>query len=278
MRGKRGQAEPITVLILVSATLVVAIALYSYFTSVYAGQQRAMSLVDTVAAYAGGVRVYQEAGLSYVDPGTGDYAYCYMVSLVNRMGVPATVYVTLLPGSPGPDGALRPSPLVLEVPVAYIGDTPVERRLHVWLAADRDRDGVVEVVGQDNTGAYVVAFETVPPCRGLYANRTNLAALNPLRLPLDADDPNYGYNGSRVFLSIDGLSVTEALRLLSPDAPEEAYVPAWNITLGPGEKTQLLVFAWSPEEMEQASLVLLAKYDDRFYAFAALPLSPLSLP
>jgi len=270
---RRGQAGPVSVMILAAATLVVALALYAYFTGVYAGQQRALGLVDLVAAYSSGVGVFEEASLSYADPGGGGYAYCYIVSVVNRMGGPAYFYVALLPGAPGPGGAVSVNPQFLLVPVLYSGTAPAERTVHVWLAVDEDRDGVVELVGSDANGARVIAWETVPPCRDLYENRNNLNVIRPLVLPTEADDPYFGFNGSRVYLRVDGLPLSESLRVAVPGAPASVYVPMWNVSLGAGEKASLLVFAWAPEPLESASLVVFVGFEGRYYAALAAPLS-----
>ncbi len=273
-RARRGQAEPISVMILVAATLVVAIGLYAYFTGVYAGQSQRISLVDAIANVASGVSMFEEAALINRVQATGDYTYCYVVSIANSLGNPIAVYITLLPGAPEPNGIINVNDLYLYVPVYYLGTAPYERRVHVWLVEDYDRDGVVEVLGQDpTTGALQVAYNTTPSCSELYENKDNLANLKPLLLPRDADDPNYGYNGSKVYLSIEGLSYTEYVRAMVPGAPANLYVPLWNITLPANGKVSILVFAWNDSPLDAASLVGFVRYGDSFYAATTLQLS-----
>ncbi len=277
MVARRGQAEPITVLILVSATLALALLLYAYFTGVYSGQQQQMNLADVMASYAGGLVVREETGLSYRDPATGDYAYCYIISVVNNLGDPLRAYFTLLPGIPGANGILTVSDLYLYMPVLYLGTAPVERSLHAWLVYDFDRDGIVEAVGQDPaTGSLVVAFDTIPSCKYLYGNRTDLNTLKPLLLPPEADDPTYGFLATRIMLSPDGPSLQEALNITVANPPR-ALVPAWNVTVPPRGKVSLLLFAYSPVELTQQSVVGLFRFSDKLYVFAAVPVSPFQL-
>ena len=275
--ARRGQAEPITVMILVSATLVAALLLYAYFTGVYSGQQQKMGLMDVMASYSSGLVIREESGLVYRDPATGDYAYCYIISVVNGLGDPMRAYFTLLPGLPGANGILTVNDAYLYVPVLYLGTAPVERSLHAWLVYDVDRDGIVEVIGQDPvTGGRVVAFDTVPSCKDLYANRTDLNALRPLLLPPEADDPTYGFWASSIMLAPDGPSLQEALNITVANPPR-ALVPAWNVTVPPRGKVSLLLFAYSPVELTQQSVVGLFRFNDRLYVFAAVPVSPFQL-
>lgn len=275
--ARRGQAEPITVMILVSATLVVALLLYAYFTGLYAGQQKTISLVDVLATYASGLVVRQESGLVYQDPDTGDYAYCYVVSIANGIGDPLRAYFTLLPGVPGGNGIITVNEYYLYVPVLYLGTAPVERSLHAWIVEDIDNDGVVEAVGQDPaTGNLTIAFERIPSCRDLYANRTDLNALKPLLLPPEADDPTYGFQATKIMLSPNGPSLQEALNITIANPPN-ALVPAWNVTVPPRGKVSLLFSTYSPVELTQQSIVGLVQYEGKLYVFVTVPVGPFQL-
>jgi len=271
-RQRRGQAEPLTVMILVSATLIVALLLFSYFTGIYRGQQVQMGLVEMLGVYSNRLSVYVEASLTG-ESVNGDSLYCDVVSIVNTGGDTLRVYLTILPLARSGTSYIVTSD-ILYVPVDY--NSPYSavplRTVYIWILNDTDRDGVVELVGSDGAGGLTVVSETVPSCQELY-DRFLAGTLYDLPLPPDSDDPNLGYEASRIMLSPGGLSLQELAALMVPDAPDTLYVPMWNVTVPPSGKVQLYLYTMSQEPVETRGLVLLVYYEGYFYIALLQPMS-----
>jgi len=269
--GRRGQAEPLTVMILVSATLVVALLLFSYFTGVYRGQQTSMGLVEYIGLYSNRLTVYMEAGLTGESP-SGDYLYCDIVSLVNMGGDPLRAYVTVLPLARS-GNYYTVGEEILYAPVDYqspYAPVPI-RTVYMWLLNDTDGDGIVETLGTGPGGGLEVVWETVPSCTTIYDAFT-AGTLYDLALAPESDDPNLGVEASKIMLSPEGSSLADLVRMLVPAAPDNMYVPLWNITVPAGGKVQLYIYTMSQVPQDQRALAVMVLYEGRYYLALLQPL------
>lgn len=234
----RGQANVISLMILLAATLTVALALYAYFTGVYARQSEKQSLYDVYSKYANNINIYLEVYMTSNE--SNQYQYCAMVSVVNGLGDPMTLYLTILPVAPG-TGGLSVDPFINETPV-FQGD----RELYAWIAADGDRDGVVELYNSINFSKHTEEFEYIPSCMELYYRYANhyLYGLSP-----------QNYSASDILVSIEGPTLLDVAREEVPGLQDSIIVPTWRVTLPGFGRESLYFFLVSPHNPGQLSIV-----------------------
>lgn len=248
---RRGQANAISLMILVAATLAVAIALYGYFTGIYARQGVEQSLYNTYSTYSNHISVHVEIYTS--SNVNGEYQYCTMVSVANRAGDPLRVYFSLLPVAQG-TGGLSVDSSIIATPVDYTNPGQPARQLYAWIANDIDGDGIVELLNNTNS----VEFENIMSCKDLY-NLYESGELWGLPLPPDADVRGLGYYASEIDTSINGPSLLDAARSSVGGLPDDMAVPFWGITIQPLQKVNLYFFINSPQDPGVLSIVVAFK-------------------
>lgn len=243
---RRGQANVISLMILVAATLTIALALYGYFASIYAQQGARQSLYDIYSQYTNNINLYVEVYLT--SNISNEYQYCTMISVVNRAGDPLRLYLTILPVGTSV-GGLSIDNSIIATPVDYTGPAPT-RKLYAWLVEDANGDGIVEMLDGVNT----IEFNNIMSCADLY---DHYAAnnLNGLPLPSDVDVDNIGYFASNVTVFLEDSSFLDIARARVGGIPDNLAIPMWNITLQPFEKKSLYFFMTSPVEPNQLSVV-----------------------
>lgn len=243
---RRGQANVISLMILVAATLTIALALYGYFTSIYAQQGTRQSLYDVYSQYSNNINIYVEVYLT--SNVSNEYQYCTMISVVNRAGDPMRLYLSILPVGTSVAG-LSIDDSILAIPVDYTGPAPT-RKLYAWLVEDINRDGIVEMLDGINS----IEFDNIMSCSDLYdyyvANN-----LNGLPLPNDVDVNDIGFYASNITVFLEGPSLLETARSQVGGVPNDLAIPFWNITLQPFEKKSLYFFMSSTVEPNQLSVV-----------------------
>lgn len=244
--NRRGQANAISLMILVAATLTVALALYGYFTGMYAHQGEKQSLYDVYSMYSNNIDIYVEVYTS--GNSSGVHQYCTMISVRSNVGDPIRLYLTLLPVGTGTSGLSVDNSIVV-TPVDYTGVAPV-RELYVWLAEDLDGDGIVELLNTSNT----IEFENIMSCTDLY-NYYTRGMLHGLPLPSDVDVRDIGFYASNITVFLEGPSLLESARADVGGVPSDLAVPLWNITLQPFEKKSVYFFMASPVDPGQLSVV-----------------------
>ncbi|GAB6148129.1 hypothetical protein JCM10135_06710 [Stetteria hydrogenophila] len=237
--------------ILTAAVLVAAIALYAYFTSYYSREHARRGLVEYLDLVAASVDAY----IDYYSSNTsgGYHVYCYMVSIKNSDPATAiTLYVSVLPAARSTGGSVVVSAGITSIPVDT-GVSPPERVVYVYNLTDYDRDGFVDLVGDDNAGNPLVLLSLNRPlyCSELYGNQTitgndlNPVYADPSRVYLDPDNSLEAYAGELAG-ALDG-------------------VPLWRVTLAPNGKESLFIMVASTGEPEYLSLALFAVVNNNYY-------------
>lgn len=257
--ARRGQAPAISVAILTAAVLVLALALYAYFSGYYSILNRKQALLDFIGSASSSVDGYIEYYTSNVSGGY--YVYCYIVSLRNsNAGSPLALYVSVLPVSRSASGSIVVSSLLSRVPMD-LAASPPSRSVYVFNFTDYDADGIVELVGQYSNGTLVplIDFAGSPSCSELSANATLLQTdLNPVYA-----DP------STVYLDPDN-SITVYARGAGLESLPS--LPLWKLTLPPLGKVSLFILVSSPESVDYASLAIFVVFDNKYYLAYMIPL------
>lgn len=221
---RRGQASPISVMILIAATLVLALAIYAYFQARVTIVQEERLLLREVAATASMID-YSVVSWS-IDNTSAPIIACYTVNLVNVGDVAKKFWVTVLPLDRMPSGYYVPNNGISIIPMDQ--DTTTQGlNLYFYYFNDTDNDGIMEVVG--NGG--VVLFETSPSCSALRGNAT--AYTN--RLPTEAVSPD------SIKLSTDSPPLSESARVIA-GVTMNKDIPFLAITLDPRETVVLFFF------------------------------------
>ncbi len=246
--GRRGQANVISLLIIIAAVLSVALALYAYYVGVFSHQSAQRSLIDTLSTYTAKTRITLE---SYVtNTSGGEYQYCVLVSVVNNGGDTLRAYFSLLPVAPGTN-VLKVDPSFNRVPVDYESPVPIRREL-VWLAEDIDHNGAIDLLGSG--GVEYNGSVSMPTCSTIYKDYSN-DKVHGLDLPPEAQVHGLGFYANRTLTSINGPSLLEVARINGLTLPNDTAVPFWNFTLPGFGKVEFLMFMTSPVEVHELSIV-----------------------
>lgn len=254
--AKRGQSQAVSTAILVAATLVLALALYSYFMGHYSLLNERQLLATAVASTSASVYGIVEASLS---GSTGGAAVnCYIVSIMTLgTAEPLRVYFTVLPLSMQAATAEYLVTRDIEVLPVNTLASPPERSVYLFELADSDGDGVVELIG--GGGVELADLAPTPSCTDIYeAYALAGADLQYVQERLE-----------KVYISLDFTLASQASGL-GVTLPQE--VPLWGTLLAPGSKKTLLVVTATPSPVDAASLAVLVKVRDRYYLAEAIDL------
>ena len=231
-RGSRGQASPITVVILVGLVIAMALGLYALTQSSLARAQFERGVESVRFTVASNVDVVVVSSSSETAP-DGVRVYCYLVSLSSRATGPLTVYLTVLPG-----GARETSFSVGEdidiIPLDYGGpDYQARVNVLVFTVADVNGDSIAGIV---DPAQGVEITTAIPPC----ATVRNDDNLRPAGAPAEMVTPDALELG-------EGLTLDSILRLHNID-PAQYMVPLWKITLQPGGSTLLYIYVEAEDQ------------------------------
>ncbi len=253
---RKAQGEAITLMILVSATLVLALMLYAYFTGIFSARQEEQIIADAVASYTTGIRSQVIYSAENVTGGT--YLYCTMITLSNMGGDVMRPYISVVPGTPG-GALLNLSTNVYRVPVDYTINPPV-RDVYVFIADDIDTDGIVELVGS-TAGSLVVASESIVPCQTIYSNATIKANdYKPIII-----------TGDTVILDLaSGFKYSELVSEKTGVDPGTVILPLWSFLMNPADELTLYIYIESPVPLSDISLLVLAQVNNQYYLASAL--------
>ncbi len=260
LAARRGQANVITLMILISVTIALALMLYAYFSGAYARQGLVEQRVQLVATYTDNVWVNIETFSNITNSNvTGSsYVYCGVFSISNRAGTTLRPTITILPGAPEADGLFHPDRAIARFPIDYSA-IPHKRGLLVWLLEDQNTDGVVDMLAGFPDGPYRIVFNRTVPCIDIYRNSTLKRPQNSL-LPLNVMAKN---------IILDPVSELDLLTLVEkvyPAANQSFLEPAWPFTLDPGESVTIYFYAESPVPLKSLTLIVMAPYENLYLA------------
>ncbi|MEB3774588.1 MAG: hypothetical protein GSR86_06670 [Desulfurococcales archaeon] len=219
---RRGQATPISVAIMIAATLALALAVYAYF-------QGRMSIVEEERLLS--VEIASTAAMIDMDviswssnSSASPTVACYYLDVMNIGDIRKVFWLTVLPLDKQGEYYL-PGPEINVVPVDQdAGGSGLN--IYFYYFQDSNGDGELEIVG--NTGTL---FNVPPPCSAFRGNNTALAAAIPLtwvgsdRVFLGSDSPNLSYLGN----SIAGVAMNKG-------------IPFLRLDLGPRSTVSILVY------------------------------------
>lgn len=255
---RRGQANLVTVTILVGATLVMALALMSYFTGQANRASEERGLSDYLATLSYSIDASIVARYSYT---TTDYTgYCYVVQVTWTQGTPIRLYLTVLPASRISANSVNvDTDLLKYVPrdIVVNPGSPVQT-VYLYLVSDVDTDGIVELVGMSN----MVVLEYLPSCYEMLTNETiQLYELIPINIPME-----------NLYLTPD---IT--LKAFADQAGISYEIPIWNLEFGADEGVRdLFVFIKVPTGIDAngLNLLFLGVFNNNYYASYYAPLPP----
>ena len=258
---RRGQANIVTVAILVGATLAMALALLSYFTGQASRASEERGLSDYLATLSYNIDTTIVARYSYA---ANDYTgYCYVVQVAWTQSTPVRLYLTVLPAS-------RVSPELVNVDTNLLKYIPrdivinpgsPEQSVYLFLVSDVDADGIVELVGKGNT----VVSEYLPSCYEIYEMLTNgtlqLYEILPINTPME-----------NLYLTPD---IT--LKAFADQAGISYEVPVWSLEFSIDERVRdLFIFIKVPTgvDADSLNLIFLGIFKNNYYASYYAPLPP----
>lgn len=258
---RRGQANLVTIAILVGATLVMALALLSYFTGQAGRASEERGLSDYLATLSYSIDASIVARYS---SSAGDYiGYCFVVQVSWAQSTPIRLYLTVLPAS-------RVSPSFIDVDTVLLKRVPRDivinpgspvQTVYVYLVSDVDADGLVELVGRNN----IVVAEYLPSCYEMLTNDTTLS-----------------YELASVDIPMDNLYLTPSINLKAfADQAGISYdVPVWSLVFDADERVRdIFVFIKVPSTIDTSrlrnlNLLFFGMFDNNYYASYYAPLPP----
>lgn len=260
LSARRGQANVITLMILISVTIALALMLYAYFSGAYARQSLVEQRVQLVATYSDNIWVNIETFSNATDSNvTGtSYVYCGVFTLSNRGGSTLRPTITILPGAPEADGLFHPSRAISRFPIDY-SSLPLKRGLLVWLLKDQDTDGIVDMLAGQPDGPYRIVLNRTASCLEIYSNST-------LKLPQNSLYPTNIQAKDIILDPVSELDLLTLVKKVYPAANQSFYVPAWPFTLDPGESATIYFYAESPVPLRSLTLVVTAPYENVYLA------------
>ncbi|BAA79880.2 hypothetical protein APE_0896.1 [Aeropyrum pernix K1] len=225
MHHRRGQANPITVVILVAVTIALAMGVYSFFQSQAGIFQRERILVTVLAETASSIDV-SIVGWVYDDSESPTIA-CYYLDVKNLADEPRKYVLTVLPLSQTFNELYVPTSDISLIPVDQ--DTPSDGvNIYFFRVEDASGDGLLDVVGSGGS----IIETSIPSCSywrtpdGL----NDLSSSLPTKLLEPDDILMAGGPPSLAELSISHANVA----LAKP-------IPALELLLNPREARTLLI-------------------------------------
>lgn len=224
MRDRRGQATPITVAIMIAATLALALGIYAYFQSraVQVEQDRLLAL-----EIANTASMIDATTISWTsDESASPTVLCYYVDVMNIGDQDKVFLLTVLPIAKQASGYYMPTPDIALVPMDQ--DTGGDgTNLYFYYFTDVDGNGNMEIVGQGG----VVLYPAPPPCGDVRANATTLnnalqtIQASPGDMMLSTEPPSL----AELSQSVAGVVMGKPIPLL-------------ELRLAPGEVKTLFIF------------------------------------
>jgi hypothetical protein len=246
--ARRGQASAVSVAILTAAVLALALALYGYFTGHASRAYAEEALVNVYSDYSQAILVHLEA--SYINTSTPVRTGCYIVSINNMAGSPLTIYLTVLPASPGTQGLPSLDPAIARIPVDTLDDN--ESRVFIYGFWDANGDGIVDVVARN--GSAFPGNPWLPTCDQLYEMSYGEKASTTLSY--------LTVQPSKVMVSLQGTSLSDLTEAQGVSLP---YLPLWNVTLKPNGKISLFIYTEQYGDPQSLSLAVFFQFTDKYY-------------
>ena len=266
MRGpRRGQGNVITLMILVSVTIVLALLLYAYFTGAFTRQSGVEAMIRERSNYVTGLRINVESfsNSTNLTVTGGRYIYCGLFTITNNGGDTMAPTVTILPGAQGANGLFSPDPAIARFPLDY-ESSPIKRGLYAWLAIDYDHDGIIDMLAGPPDGPYTRVRDTLAPCMDIYKNDT-------LKKPANTLQSTSIYAKDIVADIPTNLRMLEVIKQAYPGANETFLIPSYRFTMDPGKTVSIYFYAESPVPLHRLSLIVLAPFNNIYIAAIYYP-------
>ncbi|WP_338029095.1 archaellin/type IV pilin N-terminal domain-containing protein [Aeropyrum camini] len=263
--ARRGQANPITVVILVAVTIALALGVYSFFQA-QAGQiQRERLLINIVSDTASSIDT-DIIGWAY-DDSASPTIVCYYIDIMNLSDTTRKYTVTVLPLRQQSNGLYVPTGDISLVPVDQ--DTPGDGvNTYYFSIEDSNGDGLLDVIG---SGGSTIYLDSIPPCQDWRGNPSLTAGLQAIAI-----------NPSSILMSMGPPSLSE-LALSYASVNLQKQIPALEIQLDPKAITTLLIVV-AVDDWDQTGeilppppfihLVVLAEFEGNYYLATAFKLPP----
>ncbi len=262
-RARRGQATPITVAIMVAATLALALGIYAYFQgrATQVEEDRLLSL--EIANTASMIDVSPISWTS--DDQSSPTVICYYVDVMNIGDQDKVFWITVLPIAKQASGYYMPTSNISLVPVDQ-NTASNGNNLYFYRFTDSNGNGEMEIVGQGG----VILYPVPPACGDIRGNATTLNNALAMRwvdpdiIMLSKEPPSLAELSSRV------AGVTLAKN-----------IPMLELRLAPREVRTLLIFIqvddWdSPTDVnpipESLYLAVFTEFNGRMYMAIAFEL------
>jgi hypothetical protein len=246
-RGARAQASAISVAILVAATLVLSLLLYSYYSSMYGELNRKSQIELFKIKYLSGLD--STVIYSWKNITTTSSMACYIIKFINSGDYPVIVRYSVLPLIQQLNSVI-PSSLIYKVPRDVdTGNTVV----HVFYVEDLDGDGLIELVGGNGVN---LTWDTIPTCQDI---------LNP--------NNNYITNSIAPAIDVpsDNLIITDELPL-SALAKNITSIPVWETSIDVGKTKHVLLAINATVPLTELDLVLFVRVDNNYIVVETLEL------
>ena len=264
LRSLRGQASPITVVILIGLVIAMALGLYALTQSGLARAQFERGVENVRFTLASSVDVVVVSSVSDTSQ-DGVNVYCYLVSISSRAPGPLAVYLTVLPGG-AREASFDVSNDIDIIPLDY-GGTDYQARVNVlvFTVADLDGDGIAGIVDPAQ-GAEVTS--SIIPCSSIRGDDNLRQAGNPHEM-VAPENVELG----------EGLTLDTTLRLYNLD-PTQYMVPLWRLTLQTGDSVLLYIYIEAEDQdtassraLQLIALTLHAELAGKYYYARAVGLA-----
>ena len=263
--SRRGQASPITIVILMAVTIAIGLAMFAFFNNV-AAQTRLQQGV-TATAYTVASSIQSSIVLKESDETDAPAVYCYTLNLANVGGSDVRFGLTVLPAYRVGQNFYFDQ-LISIIPIhssTLPGNEAAGLNVRIFYLVDLDSDGLVNLVG--NGG--VDLGESMPSCRTMYSDTTYWN---------NAVNPTIYVEYTNLKL-VEGFSLAEIL-----DSSGFSYypkAPLWIETLAPGESMTLKIVIATYDlnnptaiiPLTVANAVITAQVNNDHYIAVMIPLS-----
>ncbi len=264
--ARRGQASPITIVILMAVTIAIGLALFAFFNSIASEARLQQSITATVFSVAKSINA--TLVLKESDESTAPAVYCYTINITNLAGGQLRFGITLLPvyrlgQSIYFDDAISIVPIHSSTPP---GGEDRGLNVRLFYLADSDRDGLVNLVGAGGLSL----GESLPSCRTIYSDVNYWDNAVPPTVYADYSD---------IIVMPDNVE----MRVLLDGSGYSYYpkAPIWVVSVGPGEALTIkFVVAMNdpanptiPIPLDAASLLVTVEIGGKHYVALMLPLA-----
>ncbi len=261
--ARRGQATPITVAIMIAATLALALGIYAYFqgraTQVEEDRLLSLEIANTAS-------MIDASTISWTsDDLASPTVLCYYVDVMNIGDQDKVFWLTVLPIARQASGYYMPTGNISLVPMDQ--DTAANgTNLYFYQFTDSNGDGEMEIVGQGG----VLLYPVPPACGDIRGNATTLNNALAVRW----------VNPGSIMLSKDPPDLVELAQRVAGVAMAKD-IPVLRLRLAPGEVTTLFIFIqvddWdSPTDInpvpESLYLAVFTEFNGRMYMAIAFEL------